>query len=412
MINSKQGPIIKAEATGDTSIKLTISGDIGDEWDGINSTDWEVINQNGISDATTAIDVDINTNGGSLTHGVAIYNFLKSHPAKIRTTVSGGAHSAGSVIFLAGDERIMPSGTTSLIHNPWSCGCGDFNETQKLSNSLKSFTEAMIDIYMERMTIDRDELVQMLDNEEILFGQKALDTGFATSLTAPVEALNADEIQNRAVIARQQVSASRACFLNKKDNEVIMSTDTTKRERPAKDESVELVQAKLDLANKDLGSATTEKETIQAKHDIVAARNLELTQEVATLKEELVQAKADTVDEDALRETIKEEVVAEISAVAGVKAKAASVGVKAEATTSEAIMQEVLAAKGVKNAESMTGEALEGVFAYVVDSASSEEADDVYASVADADSESEFTPKDKGGDMFASVNAKMKKGVK
>ena len=100
---------------GDDKISLSISGDIGDDWGGENTTIEQVMNWNGITNSTKEIEIKINTNGGDVNHGVAIYNYFKNHPAKIKTTIMGGAHSAGSIIFLAGEEREMPSGTTSLV---------------------------------------------------------------------------------------------------------------------------------------------------------------------------------------------------------------------------------------------------------------------------------------------------------
>ena len=392
-------PTISAVKSPEGGVKLSILGDIGDEWDGINSTEWQVIYQNGISDETPFIDVEINTNGGSTTHGVAIYNFLKNHPARVRTTVLGGAHSAGSMIFLAGDERIMPSGTSSLIHFPWTCGCGDYKETQKLSNNLKSFADSVVDIYEEHLNASREEIEEMLTNEEVLFGQRALDLGFATSLVAQPDNVDQEDFESRVREAREQVSSSRTCFLLGNDGEP-MSDTTKKRSRSGDEPSVDMLQAEVDLL-------TNEKEQISAKQDVLSALNDTLSQEVKDLKAELVEAKESQVDESELREEIKAEVIADMKDSADVKARAASIGVDVKAEVSEDMMKEVISEKGVKNAESFSGDSLKSMFDFVVDQYSSDDADDTYSSSLDVEDAPE-----KSEDMFSAVNAKMKKGGK
>ena len=398
--NKLQPPTISAVEIPEGGVKLSILGDIGDEWGGINSTEWQVIYQNGINDETPFIDVEINTNGGSTTHGVAIYNFLKNHPARIRTKILGGAHSAGSMIFLAGDERIMPSGTSSLIHFPWTCGCGDYNEVQKLANNLESFAESIVDIYLDNMNVERDDLIQMLKDEEVLFGQRALDLGFATSLVAESENVDQEDFESRVREARTQVSSSRTCFLLGNDGDT-MSDTTKKRSRSGDEPSVDVLQAKVDLL-------TNEKDQIAGKHDVVSALNDTLIQKVKDLEAQLEEATNSKVDESEIREEIKAEVVAEMKDSEDVKSRASSIGVDVKSEVADEMMKEVIAEKGVKNAESFAGESLKSMFDFVVDQYSSDDADDVYSSSVDSDVEGD----DKvTADPFASVNSKMKKGA-
>lgn len=396
-------PVITAKSLPNNKVSLVISGDIGDDWDGENTTYNMLVNESGITDSTEHMDIAINTDGGSVNQGVAMYNFIKNHPATVRTTILGGAHSAGSILFLAGDERIMPSGTNAIIHNPWSCGCGDHNATTKLAGDLKTFTDSMIDIYMERMTVDRDDLVAMLDREEILSGQKALDTGFATSLVAPVETISKEEQANRIAEARAQVSASRACSLNKKNDGVVMTQKTQKETASADLPSREVLAAKAALLE-------SEKMKISAKHDVLATLNASLTEEVTNLKAQLEEV---TVSDEKIAEMVEAGVEARMSAdraLVEVRATATSMGIQVVAESADEMKREVLAAKGVKNPEAFDGEALNEMFAYVADQYGSDEADDVYASVAKGSDKAEYSIDD-SENAFAGVNAKMKRGA-
>jgi len=129
----------------------------------------------------SVIDVYINSYGGEVAEGLAIYNALKRHSAKIRTHVDGFACSIASVIFMAGDERIMPNTSCLMIHNPWICAAGNSKELRKQAEDLDVIGESSINAYLERVNISREELQKLLDNETWLSPKEALDMGFATS---------------------------------------------------------------------------------------------------------------------------------------------------------------------------------------------------------------------------------------
>ena len=82
------------------------------------------------------INVHINSCGGEVAEGLAIYNRLKQHKAKIKTYCDGFACSIASVIFMAGDERVMSNASTLMIHNPWTWISGNAAELRKTAEDL------------------------------------------------------------------------------------------------------------------------------------------------------------------------------------------------------------------------------------------------------------------------------------
>lgn len=128
------------------------------------------------------INVHINSYGGEVAEGLAIYNMLKNHKAKIKTYCDGFACSIASVIFMAGDERIMNNASLLMIHNAWTYGYGNANDFRKLADDLDTITQASINAYMERVNITEEELKELLDNETWLLPSDALEMGFATSI--------------------------------------------------------------------------------------------------------------------------------------------------------------------------------------------------------------------------------------
>lgn len=127
------------------------------------------------------INVHISSYGGEVAEGLAIYNSLKQHKAKIRTYCDGFACSIASVIFMAGDERIMSNASLLMVHNPWTYTEGNAQELRKTADDLDKMSQASVNAYMEHVSISEEEVRQLLDNETWLDSREALDYGFATS---------------------------------------------------------------------------------------------------------------------------------------------------------------------------------------------------------------------------------------
>ena len=128
------------------------------------------------------INVFINSYGGEVAEGLAIYNNLKRHNAKIVTYDDGFACSAASIVFMAGDERIMSNSSLLMIHNAWMWTTGNANELRKQADDLDTITQASINAYLNHINISEEELKQMLDNETWIAPADALEMGFATSI--------------------------------------------------------------------------------------------------------------------------------------------------------------------------------------------------------------------------------------
>ena len=128
------------------------------------------------------LNVYINSYGGSVSAGLTIYNQLKRHKAKVTTYCEGFACSIASIIFMAGDNRVMSNGSLLMIHNPWTVVSGNAKDLRKEAEALDKIAQASINIYMENININEEELINLLDNETWLTPQEAIEFGFATSL--------------------------------------------------------------------------------------------------------------------------------------------------------------------------------------------------------------------------------------
>ena len=128
---------------------------------------------------TDEICLYINSNGGSVKEGTAIYNQLKRHGAYKTGYVDGAAHSIAFVILQACDKRIMGEGTSALIHEMWVCTAGNAAELRAEADKLDEMMKSSRALFMQRAkNITEEELQQMMEKETILTPDKALEYGF------------------------------------------------------------------------------------------------------------------------------------------------------------------------------------------------------------------------------------------
>lgn len=123
------------------------------------------------------IELHINSNGGSVKEGVAIYNNLKQKQNHKIGIVDGVAHSVAFLILQACDERKMCLGTTALIHNMWMYCYGNASQLRKYADDLDDMMEANRQVFMERAKITEDQLKELMENETYLTPDKALEYG-------------------------------------------------------------------------------------------------------------------------------------------------------------------------------------------------------------------------------------------
>lgn len=129
----------------------------------------------------TKITVHINSGGGDLYAGLAIYNRLKELPAEIITINDGLAASAASVVFQAGDTRKVNASSTVMVHQAAGGLYGYYQvaDLEKVINQLESCNKAAINVYAEAGGADKDALKALLDAESWLVGQEAVNAGLA-----------------------------------------------------------------------------------------------------------------------------------------------------------------------------------------------------------------------------------------
>jgi ATP-dependent Clp protease protease subunit len=170
----------KAQAAAEKTAEIWINGQIGEDWwTGNGNTAQAFIKEvEALGDLET-INLHINSPGGDVADGLAIFNYLRNHTASVVVMVESQAASIASVIAMAGDEIIMGVGSTMMVHNPWTWAAGNANDFRKLASDLDTITEGLIDSYVYKSGRAVDEIKALLDAETYMTAAEAVEHGFA-----------------------------------------------------------------------------------------------------------------------------------------------------------------------------------------------------------------------------------------
>ena len=163
------------------STELFVYGDISDSayWDEVGAKEFVA----DLSKVTSNdITVRVNSGGGSVFAGFAMYNSLKQHKANITVRVDGLAGSAASIVAMAGDKIIMPLGSMMFIHNSWTFAAGNASELSDYADMLKKIDESMLEVYKAKTGLDEKAIKDLMDKDSWLTANEALQLGFATDV--------------------------------------------------------------------------------------------------------------------------------------------------------------------------------------------------------------------------------------
>lgn len=131
---------------------------------------------------TKVVYVYINSFGGDVGGGLALYNALKRHPAKIITVNDGLMASAATIPFCAGDERVVSRVSAGLIHQAWTCAEGNAKDFSKYAEDLKVLTQGSVEVYKSVMNITEEEILSLMEEERWLSPDEMLALGMATEI--------------------------------------------------------------------------------------------------------------------------------------------------------------------------------------------------------------------------------------
>lgn len=180
-IKSVYNPNIRAANDGADNV-VTIYEHIGEDfWSGGGMTSKRM---GGILRALGNVDIQVNINsyGGDVFEGIAIYNQLAQHKGKVTINVVGIAASAASIIAMAGDEILMGEGAMLMIHNAWTIGVGNKNDFAQIVEQMQNIDDSLVSIYEARSGVKSKDIQKLMDAETFMTAQQAIDDGFADGM--------------------------------------------------------------------------------------------------------------------------------------------------------------------------------------------------------------------------------------
>ena len=163
-----------------------------------------------------AITVNVNSPGGDMFEGLAIYNLLREHDGEVTVKVLGLAASAASVIAMAGDKVQIARAGFLMIHNSWVMAVGNRHDLSDLAATLKPFDDAMAGIYAARTGKGAKAMAKLMDSETWIGGETAIEDGFADELL-PSDQVSKGAAKASASAVRRIESALRASGMPKSE---------------------------------------------------------------------------------------------------------------------------------------------------------------------------------------------------
>lgn len=156
--------------------EILIYSDIGESWFAEDSITGATIKPQLQGDLT----VRVNSPGGDVFEGFAIYNLLKQHDGKVDVYVDGLAASAASIIAMAGDNVYMSETAMMMIHDPWTMALGNADDMIETAALLEKIKDSIIPAYTNRTGLSAEQVADMMKAETWMTGKEAAELGFAS----------------------------------------------------------------------------------------------------------------------------------------------------------------------------------------------------------------------------------------
>lgn len=186
----------------------------------------------------TQINIYINSYGGSVFEGTAIYNQLKRHPAYKTVYIDAFACSIASVIAMAGDKVIMPRNALMMVHNMWMCMCGNAAELRKAADDLDKINEAGREAYLTKAgdKLTPEIIARLEDDETWLTAEECIQYGLAdefaesdADMSMAVDVLQKANLNIEQRIKLQQSLSAQLKALTEEKKEFEVNPDVQKQ---------------------------------------------------------------------------------------------------------------------------------------------------------------------------------------
>lgn len=214
---NRAGQPLKIRNASATKAEIILYAGIGPDYWG----DGSKISAKQFSDELKKLDpsvneivLRINSPGGDVFDGIAIFNRLKQHPAKVSVYIDGLAASIASIIALAGNEIFIGDGALYMVHLPWTWAAGNRMDLDNTVSRLMDVEEQMISIYAKKSGLGRADIKALLEAETWMGADEAIENGFVDSKVAESEPIAASAIDSPWIMRKPKTYKSEASVVD------------------------------------------------------------------------------------------------------------------------------------------------------------------------------------------------------
>lgn len=238
------------------------------------------------------INLRINSLGGDVFDGMAMYNVIKRREAKTTVYIEGIAASIATIIALGADEVIMAENSLFMIHNAWGGTSGEAKDMRKTAETLDKITSELTDIYVKKTGLSYDALAEMMDEESWLNAQEAFDLGFIDTISDSIKVAAKYDVSKFKNITQEEIKNKLSININNKK----MTNELKDWFNSKVEEIVTAVKGEVKVSA-DVAEQTAitvnlgDNEEITNKISEFEAKNIELSNKISLLEEDLVSAK-------------------------------------------------------------------------------------------------------------------------
>jgi len=164
--------------------EIYLYGPIGADWFGEGVTAKQFADDMKKLNGVKTIDLRINSEGGDVFAGKAMYSLLTEHKARVVVHIDGLAASAASYIAMAGDEINISEAAFVMIHNAWTVAVGGADDFRRQADILEQVNDSICDVYVSRTKKTKQQCKDWMDAETWFTGKDAVANGFADKVVA------------------------------------------------------------------------------------------------------------------------------------------------------------------------------------------------------------------------------------
>lgn len=233
------------------------------------------------------LDIRINSPGGSVTHGIAIYEALREHSARKVVHIDGMAASMASIVAMVGDEIHIADGGFMMIHDPYMWAEGNAEDLRRYADMMDKSKEKMVAIYAGKTNLPSDDIAALMTAETWMTSDEAVEKGFASKISGKAEVvaeMKLDNFKNMPQAVKDFYAEARP----RPDKGEPAMAETTKNEPvPAT-----LAELKSNCEGADAGFLLEQLEAKATVNDALKSFNAKLKADAIAAKAEAETAKA------------------------------------------------------------------------------------------------------------------------